>query len=163
MLALTKKTEYALIALAYLADRRERFSSARQIAQAYSLPLPVLMNILKALNHEGLVESTRGARGGYKLAAEPEAVSLTRLIEAIEGPVKLIQCADHDHDQAAEGRGYVCERMGKCPIRGPVLQVHERLNNFLSDLTLADVVAHKKSAVQLGRPSENDQPAAAGE
>ncbi|MCG3177886.1 MAG: HTH-type transcriptional regulator IscR [Phycisphaerae bacterium] len=139
MLSLTKKTEYALIAMSHLARRDGKLASAREIAERYSLPLPVLMNILKKLNHENLVDSVRGAKGGYRLAVRSEDLSLTRLIEAIEGPVRLIDCADFDHDRGTD-HGDMCVRMGGCPIRGPVMKVHRRLQEFLSTITLADIV-----------------------
>ena len=70
MIVLTRKTDYALVAMAHLAHHpgEEGISSARDIADRYHVPLPVLMNILKTLNREGLVISVRGARGGYRLA-----------------------------------------------------------------------------------------------
>lgn len=131
MLSLTKKTDYALIAMAYLAERPGVYCSARQISKEYKLPLPVLMNILKTLNHSGLVVSTRGVRGGYKIADDPAKVSLARLIDAVEGPIRFVQCVGKTEEE-------LC--VGGCPIRGPVLKLHQKLNDFLEASTLAEVV-----------------------
>lgn len=130
MLSLTKKTHYGLIAMAYLADRPTTFSSARQIADEHKLPLPVLMNILKSLHHNGLVQSTRGARGGYKIAGDPAELSLARLIDAIEGTPRF-EC-DHGSDEQC--------RVGACPIRGSVQNLHRKLNDFLENATLAEIL-----------------------
>jgi len=92
VLLLTRKTDYALVALVHLARRAEALVSARELAQRSHLPLPVLMNILNALAHCGLVRSVRGSRGGYRLARRPEDVTLADVIEAIEGPIGLTMC-----------------------------------------------------------------------
>ena len=90
MLSLSKKTDYALIVLAYLAERPNRVASAREIATARNLPAPLLMNILKELHHLGIVRSTRGSQGGYELAADPSGTSLHDLVVAMQGPIKLV-------------------------------------------------------------------------
>src|SRR5262245_55281119 len=91
MLALTKRTEYALIALCHLARQPETVS-ARDLAHRYAVRLPLLMNVLKTLNHNGLVRSVRGAHGGYRLAVPADKLSLARVAEAIEGPMRLVKC-----------------------------------------------------------------------
>ena len=68
MLALGKKMDYALISLAWLAERSGRAISAREIAEANDLPLPALMQILKTLHQHGMLRSTRGVKGGYRSA-----------------------------------------------------------------------------------------------
>jgi len=137
MLSLTKKTDYALIAMAYLADRPDNFCSARQISEEYKLPLPVLMNILKTLNHNGLVISTRGAKGGYKIADDPSKISVARLIDAVEGPIRFVRCVGMSAEE-------LC--VGDCPIRGPVLKLHKKLNEFLELATLAEMVEKRPNA-----------------
>src|SRR5688500_20192848 len=84
MLCLSRKTDYALIALAYLAEHRHRVSSAREIATAYGLPQPLLMNILKRLHRHDLVTSTRGVRGGYQLGEGAERTRVYDLVRILE-------------------------------------------------------------------------------
>ena len=137
MLALTRKTDYALIALSYLADRHGEDSepvSAKQIAETFGLPLPLLMNILKELAQAKLLTSTRGAQGGYGLAVDPQRLTLLEVVTALEGPVRLSQCAD---GLPVVGQG--CQLSGGCPIRGTIRSLHQRINRFLSDVTLQDL------------------------
>lgn len=141
MLSLTRKTEYALIALWQLARCDGEVVSARDIAQQHGVPLPLLMNVLKSLHRKGLVTSVRGASGGYKLAIHPAEVNLRELIEAIEGPVELIRCASTNGDaEAVEGDGACCDLLSGCPIRKPVQRVHERFIGFLNEVSLAELI-----------------------
>jgi DNA-binding transcriptional ArsR family regulator len=72
MLALTKKTDYALIALSHLAKRPETVVSAREIAEACGVPQPILTNILKTLASAGIMVSTRGAAADFSRGGKSE-------------------------------------------------------------------------------------------
>ena len=133
MLSLTRKTEYALIALTHLAGQGGALVSARDVAGRFGLPLPLLMNILNELTRRGLVSSTRGAKGGYRLAREPNAITLAQVIRAMEGPVRLTACCS-DHAGIAEDD---CTLEPLCPVKLPVRKVHDSLEQFLGRVTLA--------------------------
>jgi Rrf2 family protein len=133
MLTLTRKTEYAMIAVCHLAKVGQKVVSARDIAEQHAVPLPLLMNVLKKLNRAGHVNSVRGARGGYVLAASPYELSLAALIEAVEGPVHLVRCTAPASDPRR------CELSQRCFIRRPVVRVHDRLRKFLAGVTIADI------------------------
>jgi Rrf2 family protein len=151
MLTLTRKTDYALVALSHLAQCRAAEIgpvSARQIGESYQLPLPLLMNILKELAAAKLVHSTRGATGGYSLASEPQDVSLMQVIHAIEGPIKLTPCCD-----PLPIVGQTCPTGENCPISGAVQKLQGRLNQFFTQLTLADLLAdHPGGCCQASAP-----------
>ena len=156
MLTLTKKTDYALIAMAHLARQETVCASAREIGDAYSVPLPLLMNILKTLTRSGLIQSVRGARGGYALARPATKITLATLIEVIEGPIRFIQCADEtteceeEKTSADQDLKSSCELMGTCPVRHPAMQVHDRLIQFLQSVTLAELVQSPAPEVTQG-------------
>jgi Rrf2 family protein len=134
MLTLTRKTEYAMIAVCHLARQgANKVVSARDMAEAHGMPLPLLMNVLKKLNRAGHITSVRGARGGYVLNASPNDLTLEDLIEAVEGPVHLVRCTN------PEEKARKCTLTGECPIRGSVRKVHQRLRKFLSGVTMADL------------------------
>jgi len=155
MLALTKKTEYALIAMSHLAAREDAVVSAREIAQASGVPLPILTNILKTLTHAGIVRSTRGASGGYGLAKQVDTITLHKLIETIEGPFQLVQCALTGN--GSNNSKSPCELEPSCPIRTPVYKIHDRLRDFLDAVTLADLMqpSSPDQVVQLDVDSES--------
>ena len=141
MLSLTRKTDYALIAMADLAQQAPLWVSAREISRRLGLPLPALTNILKQLTRYGLVTSTRGPSGGYRLARHPERITLTELIEAVEGPMRLTWCCPVP--VTTDERK--CDLEGECTIKDPVQRLHEGLQNLLSQVTLDQILRNTVS------------------
>ncbi len=147
MLTLTRKSGYALIALAYLSEPDNIIVSAREIAKRYDLPLRLLMNVMKQLGRAGLVKSVRGANGGYTLAVKPEEITLRKLIGVMEGPIELAQCLTFERKKKK------CNVVKRCPLRAPIHIVQEKLENFLDSITLADIVENKYDVTdKLSRP-----------
>ena len=142
MLLLTRTTDYALLALASLARQTPAGASARGLAERLKLPLPVLRNILKQLTSRGVLKSTRGTRGGYRLARSPQEITLAQLLEAIEGPMRLARCCSApEGEEEAE-----CKLEESCLIRGNMRRVHARLMQFLDEVTLAQLAEEDSSA-----------------
>lgn len=141
MLALTRKTDYALVAMTYLGRQQRQQAglvSARQIANEFDLPYPLLSNVLKDLAQARLVSSTRGQSGGYELAGDPERTTLMEIITAVEGPLQLSLCTDTSAGLTIVGQG--CSHETCCPIRSPIRQLHQRIANMLEQTTLADLM-----------------------
>ncbi len=146
---LTRKTDYALVALAGLARQDNEAASARDLAGQLHLPLPVLRNILKDLATHGLLLSSRGPSGGYRLARDPHEISLADIVAVIEGPVQLLKCCPPDPDVARPR----CRLEDSCRIKSNVGRVHERLMEFLHDVTLDQIadesgVTHKLTTLR---------------
>lgn len=138
MLCLSKKTEYALTALAYMVGRGDRVSSAREIADAHALPLPLLMKILKCMQDHDLLQSTRGSRGGYRLVADLDETSLFDLVAMMECPDRLgaeCGCMDHTADPTARVKLARSE-----PVQGPARALQYKLVEFLVNVKLSDLV-----------------------
>lgn len=139
MLSLNKKTGYGLIALTHLAGLAPgEVASAREIAAQSGAPAALLSNALKVLAAKGLVESVRGARGGYRLCSPPEDISFESILTALEGPVRLAECGDAGEQPPPERR---CQVNWPCPITRPLRRVQAGLRSFLRGVTLADMVA----------------------
>jgi Rrf2 family protein len=180
MFGFTKKTDYALIALAGLADlpaRGEGRLSARQISERYGMPLPVLMGVLKSLVGGGLVRSTRGARGGYSLARNPAGISVNDVVSAIEGPVSVTICCDSPAHSAA-GRAAAsasgrptsaavaspepengttdCHIEVRCPISHSVRNLNLQIRDYLSRVTLADLMGNRVNPIEPAGPAVHD-------
>ena len=98
MLRISKLTDYATVILAALSRQAEIPHSASGLAGDTGIAAPTVSKLLKELQRAGLVYSTRGARGGYRLARPAEQISAAEIIDAVEGPVALTECAsDHGH------------------------------------------------------------------
>lgn len=160
MFGFTKKTEYALVALTRLVQQ-ERCQgdplSARQIAEEFNLPTPLLMNVMKELQREGIVNSIRGAKGGYQLQPTPETLSVLTIVEAIEGPVRVAACCNQEI--ADDGSCSACNMLDTCPIVRTVHQLHDRVISFLEELTLEDFVNNPNTNAL--STHKNNQPIAA--
>lgn len=131
MLCLSKKTEYALIALGYLAEQSGRVVSAREIASTFDLPLPLLMNILKLLNRHDVLDSERGVRGGYRLGPGLESASLHELIAIVDGEAgDLVEV--HQDSRCIEHR--------PLSVYASVQALNLRLTRFLHEVKVADLV-----------------------
>ena len=133
MLRLSKKADYALIAMKHLALRGDGSSSAREIAGLYDIPIELLAKILQRLVRRGLLASQQGTRGGYQLARVPALISVADVIQAIDGPVTVTACS------ATEGSN--CEQFAKCNVRDPLWRVRERILSALGECTIAELAA----------------------
>ena len=136
MLSLTRKTDYALVALARLAQQQQGGGaalSARCIADEYGLPRQLLMSLLKSLHRAGLVESTRGLRGGYELARPAGRITIADVIEAIEGPARLTPCCADEPPGAACS---ACTVMERCPVTGAIRELNGQIADFLRSVTV---------------------------
>lgn len=135
MLSLTRKTDYALVALADMGRRGVCTTCARELSEHLDVPVRVLTNILNRLTHCGLVESERGVNGGYRLARPPGEITLLDVIDAIEGPIRLAKCCSTDI-------GDPCRMESSCQIRQPIRKLHESLLGFLERVTLQDILCN---------------------
>jgi len=137
MLKLTKKADYGLIALRHLAVRSERgSSSAKEIADKYRIPLPLLAKILQKLARNGVLQSLAGTNGGYKLAREPRDISALEVIRAIDGPIILTSCFT-SHGE--------CDQSERCTVREPLKRIHEGIIELLATTSIADIAAEESA------------------
>jgi Rrf2 family protein len=140
MLCLSRKSEYALVALAHLAERPDQVSSAREIAAQHDLPLPLLMNLLKTLQTHGILRSTRGVKGGYRIQRDLSTLNLYDLIAVVEcdgreGIDEPCGCLDQATDWS---RDQHLVRFAES--RGPVQALQFKLVEFLRGVSVADLV-----------------------
>jgi Rrf2 family protein len=135
MLRLSKKADYALMAMKHLATRQDAASaSAREIAEAYEIPLELLAKILQKLVRARLLVSVQGTRGGYRLGRVPHAIPVADVIQAVDGPVTITACTDNDHR---------CVQYSKCSIRDPLWKIRGRILDALTTVTVADLTEER--------------------
>jgi len=134
MLKLSKLTDYAVVVLIRLAADERRDSAVQTspgISAATGVPEPTVAKVLKSLCSAGMVQSHRGARGGYRLAKPLALISIADVIAAIDGPIALTACV--------EAASAPCEVRGLCAVRGRWELVNDAIEQALSAITLADM------------------------
>jgi len=130
MLKLTKKIEYALIALQHMQGKdNNEVTSVKEVTEEYDLPASLLAKALQQLAKNNIIEPIQGPSGGYRLNKPLEEIKLNDFIEIIEGPVGLVDCL---HDPA-------CGHIGTCNIRLPIERVNNTIKDLFSNMTLADL------------------------
>jgi Rrf2 family protein len=134
MLRLTKKADYGLMALKYLAEQPDKCvgaQSAKDIAQAYHIPPPLLAKILQTLAKAGLLVSHAGTNGGYALARPASGISAFEVIRAIDGPLFITSCI------TIHGS---CDLAGHCTIKEPLRKVNDSIKELLSNIFISDLI-----------------------
>lgn len=140
MLKLTKRTEYGLIALTHLAQRQGEVIAAREIGDRFPVPRRLLAEVLKDLCHMDLVNSTRGAHGGYALARPPAEISLGEIVNALEGAPTVSSCGDGGllHGETT------CDVHPVCPIRSPLEKIKDKIWQMMLTTSLASLAEPHK-------------------
>ena len=155
MLRLSKKTDYALMAMKHLAVQGASggpgAASAREIAEHYDIPIELLAKILQRLARRGLLTSHQGTRGGYSLARPATVISIADVIQAVDGPLTVTACSVHDQ---------ACGQYSKCNVRDPLWRIKDRiltslaacsLDEIASDTPLSDAGAGELQPITLSR------------
>jgi len=140
MLKLTKKADYGLMALKYLAEHPETAAqSAKDVADAYGIPAQLLAKILQQLTKKGLLRSHAGMNGGYALARDAREISAFEVILAIDGPFFITSCT-----KGAKA----CELTPSCTIKEPLARVNDTIAGVLKSISIQDLAEHEHPPAQ---------------
>jgi len=131
MLKLTRKTEYALIALSHM----QRFTPnhlipAKELANLYQMPVELLAKTLQQMTQAGILEAVKGAHGGYKIKMSLEQINMTKFFEILEGDVGLTDC--HTNTD--------CSQKNLCNIKTPMQKVNRKMRTFFDEISLYEIV-----------------------
>jgi Rrf2 family protein len=133
MLRLSKKADYALMAMKHLAVRPDAASvSAREIAEQYDIPVELMAKVLQRLARRGLLTSHQGTRGGYRLARPSGVISVADIIQAIDGPLTVTACSTDAEN---------CDQYEKCSVRDPLWRIKDRILAALATCSLQEIAA----------------------
>lgn len=140
MLRISRLTDYATVVLANLAGQPERVQTATALAEQTRIAAPTVSKLLKQLQKANLVTSTRGLHGGYQLARAASEISAADILDALEGPVALTDCA--------AGHGH-CGIEGTCGVSRVWQRLNQAIRRSLSEVTLAQLAGLDASQVRL--------------
>jgi Rrf2 family protein len=136
MLKLTKKADYGLMALKYLAEHPEMPAlSAKDVADAYGIPAQLLAKILQSLTKSGLLRSHAGMNGGYALARDARGISAYEVILAIDGPFFITSCT-----KGAKN----CDLTPSCTIKEPLARVNDTIAGVLKSISIQDLAEYEQ-------------------
>jgi len=131
MLRLSKKADYALLAMCHMAAHADRGAmSARELAEEYAIPPELLAKVLQKLVRAKLLGSHQGIKGGYGLGRAPAAISVADVIQAVDGPLTVTACSEDDHS---------CDQYSKCNIRDPLWRIKDRIISALAATSVAEL------------------------
>jgi len=137
MLRFTKRADYGLMAIYYIAEHRDEGAvSAKRIAEEFHIPQERLAKILQQLAKKHLIESHTGPKGGYALTRTAQEITVGQVVRALEGPIRIVSCMVENDD---------CPQFSRCNLRGPVQKIQASISQALDTMTLADQAAESAS------------------
>ena len=127
MIKISKKTEYAVIAVMDMATTEaDQLTTAKDLSVKYNLPRELLGKVLQSLAKQGIISSHQGVKGGYRLALSPDQINFNLIIKAIEGPIHLVDCRIEDECG--------CNQLDYCNIKTPMEFIQLELTNFFKGI-----------------------------
>jgi FeS assembly SUF system regulator len=131
MLRIGKLTDYATVILATLATDPARVFTAGALSERTHIAAPTVAKLLKQMHRAGLVNSTRGTHGGYRLARDPASISAASILDALEGPIALTECS--------AGSGHQCGIEHTCSVGRTWQRLSLAIRRSLGEITLAQL------------------------
>jgi FeS assembly SUF system regulator len=130
MLRISRLTDYGTVILGRLAAAPGQRQTATQLAAQTRLAIPTVSKLLKQLHRAGLVDSTRGLHGGYRLALPAAQITAAHVLDALEGPFALTECAQHPHQ---------CGIESSCSVGRAWQKVNMAIRRTLAEITLLEL------------------------
>lgn len=131
MLRLSKLTDYGIVVATCLGEAASELLSATEVAARTGVAPPTVSKLLKHLARAGLVQSERGAKGGYRLARPAAQISIAEVVDALEGPVALTECI------SSEGH---CEQEDHCNVRANFQLINAAILDALERVSVAEMI-----------------------
>ncbi len=142
MLRMSKLADYAFVILSHMMESPSENWSASSLASSTSLPLPTVAKLMKLLARGGIVGAQRGAAGGYAFIKDPSALSIVQIIEAVDGPISLTECAG----KAVGKKTCDCAVGGVCPIQENWKRVNGSVMESLEKVKLSEFAVSQGTA-----------------
>ena len=133
MLRLSKRVEYGLMALQYLAKTGE-VATTREISDASNIPYDLLAKVMQSLKRDGMIDSFQGTRGGYRLMIAPSDITLERVVNSLEEIAAITECASTHADHAD------CELLESCTIKEPMQKLQIKIDDLVRGVTLQELL-----------------------
>ena len=140
MLRMGKLTDYATVVLASLAQQPSLTLAAAELAERTRLSRPTVSKVLKGLQRAGMVISSRGAQGGYRLARNPEQITAAQILDVFEGPIAITECS---------GASSQCGIERQCRVGGSWQRINAAIRRALEDVTLQQLAGLDSASLRV--------------
>jgi Rrf2 family protein len=135
MLKLSKKTEYALMAVKFIAKKPDHHSAtAKEISEGYNIPYDLLSKVLQQLTKRKVIQSFQGIKGGYSLLKTPDNLTLIDVIRAVEPNYQITECMQNS------GNEKDCTYFDCCMIRDPLAKVQKEIDRLFRSVTIHQIL-----------------------
>jgi len=135
MLKLSKKTEYALMAVKFMAKKPDGNSAtAKEISEGYNIPYDLLSKVLQQLTKKKVIKSFQGIRGGYSLTRTPDNLTLYDIIRAVEPNYQIAECMQSGSSEKD------CTYFNCCMIRDPLAKVQKEIDKLFKSVTIYEIL-----------------------
>ena len=135
MLKLSKKVEYGLMAVKFIAANPDRASvTAKEISDEYDISYELLSKVLQKLSKSNIVKSYQGIKGGYSLGKSPKEISIIDIISAIETNYKITECMEKNHSELE------CRHLNNCNIRNPLIKLQREIDKLFNSTTIYQIM-----------------------
>ena len=147
MFRISRLTDYGTLILVYLSEQDGRLCSASEVATGTHVAQPTVQKLLKVLARTGLVDSVRGADGGYRLSRSPRLIDAAQILDALEGPVAITECSTQESQ---------CELESLCHVGSAWQRINSALRVALSEISLVDLGRQSADLppLELGKSTE---------
>jgi Rrf2 family protein len=135
MYRFSKKVEYAILALQYMAASKESQVSAKEMSEHLNISFEFLSKTLQTLMKYGLVLSHQGIKGGYMLAKDAKDISITDIVNSLEKRNGLVECISNGNNDG-------CGRVADCTIREPLKKIQRSIEKIFDNTTVAELVGN---------------------
>ena len=129
MFKLSRKLEYALIALRHMQMKGDTLSSTKEIADMYMIPRELLAKTLQQMARLKYINAAQGPRGGYRIDKVLAIINLTQFVEAMEGPLEMVECNINSD----------CIQLDTCNIRMPINKINENIRSIFNNINITDI------------------------
>ncbi|MEO8446816.1 MAG: Rrf2 family transcriptional regulator [bacterium] len=133
MIRISKKVEYALMALKFITNSDHKLVTAREISNNNNIPYDLLSKILQKLKSENILESNQGTNGGYFMKKRPEDIPLYNLMSAIDGDIAIAECLNDNAEKD-------CTMLDTCLIKSPITKLQKEVEELFKRKTISDFV-----------------------
>jgi Rrf2 family protein len=131
---LTRKGEYGILGVTYIAQQEKDIVYTREIAESWELPESFLAKIFQRLSKNGILNSYKGVRGGFSLAKSPKEITLKEILDIVQGPTTIGWC-EIDNEK--------CNRFKNCSLSKVLDKVRDDVKNTFKNTTIADISKEK--------------------